>query len=116
MPFAVAQPLSASQTPEISPGTVKNKPFIFLTPIVTQSERRHKDKDGDSAVDSSGSPTTVSSRPDRTLPEALLPNPWLSEKPWRQTSFHETSQLDENTTVPRNYPRDTSAVKLTQDV
>ncbi|KAG8355475.1 hypothetical protein FVEN_g6729 [Fusarium venenatum] len=75
-----------------------------------------KNKDRDSAVDSSGSPTTVSSRPDRTLPEALLPNPWLSEKPWRQTSFHETSQLDENTTVPRNYPRDTSAVKLTQEI
>lgn len=116
VPFAVAQPLNALQTPGISPGRFKNKSSIFLTLIVTLSERRHKDQDRDSAVDSSGSPATVSSRPDRRLPEALLPNPWLLEKPWQQTSFHETSQLEENTAVPWNYLRDTSAVKFTQEV
>ncbi|KAH7257982.1 fungal-specific transcription factor domain-containing protein [Fusarium tricinctum] len=75
----------------------------------------HKDQDRDSAIDSSGSHATVSSRTDRRLHEALLPNLWLSERPWQQPSFHETSHLDKNTAVPWNYPRDTSAVKLTQE-
>lgn len=116
VPFAVARPLTASQTPGISPGTFKDKSFIFLTLIVTHSEYRHKDQDRDSVVDSSGSPAKLSSRTDRRSPEALLPDPGLLKRPWQQTSFHETSQLDENTAVPWNYPRDTSAVKLTQEV
>ncbi|KAH7009536.1 fungal-specific transcription factor domain-containing protein [Ilyonectria destructans] len=75
-----------------------------------------KDQDRDSAVHGGGPPTTISSRTDRTLPEALTPNAWPLETPWQPTAFHETSQLDENATIPRNYPRDTSAVKLTQDI
>ncbi|KAH7168210.1 fungal-specific transcription factor domain-containing protein [Fusarium sp. MPI-SDFR-AT-0072] len=76
----------------------------------------HKDQHGHPPVNYGEPPTTTSYTPDNIVPEALMSNAWPSEALWEPTSSRETNERTEHTAVPRNYSRDTSAVRLTQEI
>lgn len=77
---------------------------------------RYREQDRSSIVESGGPPATTTPRPGREFNNPITPNAWSMGTQWQPTSFQATGHLNEDTRIPRNSPRDTSAVKLTQQV
>ncbi|EWZ43511.1 hypothetical protein FOCG_00119 [Fusarium oxysporum f. sp. radicis-lycopersici 26381] len=76
----------------------------------------YREQDRSSIVESGGPPATTTPRPGREFNNPITPNAWSMGTQWQPTSFQATGHLNEDTRIPRNSPRDTSAVKLTQQI